>query len=160
MAIVFSNGKLPRGWVMESIGSVVLLINGKSFKSEDWKTSGIPIIRIQNLNNSKAQFNFISDNQIVEAQYRVNSGDLLFAWSGTPGTSFGAHIWNGGKAYLNQHIFKVITFDGLDKKYFFYILNYLVNDFVAKSKGTAGLAHITKKELESTKFPLAPLCSY
>ncbi len=61
----------------------------------------MPIIRIQNLNNPDARFN-LSRRELPE-KFLVNPGDLLFAWSGTPGTtSFGAHIFRGGKAWLNQ----------------------------------------------------------
>ena len=65
----------------------------------------MPIIRIQNLNDKDASFNFYDGP--VDKRFAVERGDLLFAWSGTPGTSFGAHLWSGDSAVLNQHIFKV-----------------------------------------------------
>lgn len=90
------------------------MINGKAFKPSDWTETGLPIIRIQNLNNPNAQYNhFLGE---VEAKFLVKKGELLFAWSGTPGTSFGAHIWNGEKAVLNQHIFRVLFDDKLINK--------------------------------------------
>jgi type I restriction enzyme, S subunit len=141
--------RLPEGWAKAKLGMVASFINGKSFKSEDWKTFGIPIIRIQNLNDNSANYNFIGEEQFIEEKYFVTKGDLLFAWSGTPGTSFGAHIWNGKNAYLNQHIYKVQT-HGINKQFFYHLLNYLVHDFIKKSKGSAGLTHITKKTLENT----------
>jgi len=96
---------LPRGWAYAKIGEICNLVNGRAFKAEDWSSCGLPIIRIQNLNNHYAEFNYCSFD--VEDKYYVDDGQLLFAWSGTPGTSFGAHIWNRGKGILNQHIFKV-----------------------------------------------------
>lgn len=147
---------LPNGWAMTTIGQLAQFVNGKAFNLNDWKTKGVPIIRIQNLNNKSATFNYIDETNYVEERFKVEQNDLLFAWSGTPGTSFGAHIWSGPRAYLNQHIFKVIPFSGIDKNFLFFTLNYLVNDFIAKSQGTAGLAHITKKELESTACVLPP----
>ena len=46
---------------------------------------------------------------------RKNDGDVLISWS----ASLGVYVWNGGKALLNQHIFKV-KFDkvDIDKSYF------------------------------------------
>ncbi|MBN8687719.1 MAG: restriction endonuclease subunit S [Chitinophagales bacterium] len=149
--------KIPKGWTKAKLSDIAHFINGKAFKSQDWRNKGIPIIRIQNLNNPGAFYNYISETQFVEPQYKITKGDLLFAWSGTPGTSFGAHIWDGKEAYLNQHIFKVITFSGIDKMFLFYALNYLVIDFVIKSKGTAGLSHITKKDFEATSLIIPPL---
>lgn len=91
---------LPKGWVNEPVGNVCSLINGKAFKPSDWSPTGLPIVRIQNLNDPNKPFNFY--NGKIEEKFYVRTGDLLFAWSGTPGTSFGAHIWNGGPALLNR----------------------------------------------------------
>lgn len=93
-------------WEVRTIGEMFSLINGCAFKPEDWQTSGTPIIRIQNLNDPSAEFNY--SQQPVPERSRVEPGDLLFAWSGTLGSSFGARIWNGPSGVLNQHIFKVL----------------------------------------------------
>src|ERR1035438_7846700 len=97
---------LPIGWKRCTIGSLCELINGRAFKPTDWSDTGLPIIRIQNLNNPRAKFNRFKVE--VRSRFLVDTGALLFAWSGTPGTSFGAHIWSGEKAVLNQHIFNVL----------------------------------------------------
>ncbi|WP_114752009.1 restriction endonuclease subunit S [Pleomorphovibrio marinus] len=148
--------KLPKGWTFRKIGDLSEQINGKAFKPSDWSNKGTPIIRIQNLNNFKADFNY-SEN-IIDEKFHVYDGDLLFAWSGTPGTSFGAHIWNRGKAYLNQHIFKIkIINDQLNQSYYYYALKITVEKFIIQAQGTAGLAHITKKKFENTEIPLPPI---
>lgn len=46
-------GVIPGDWEVASIGGVCKLINGRGFKPHEWKTQGIPIIRIQNLNGSE-----------------------------------------------------------------------------------------------------------
>src|SRR5713226_5217896 len=91
-------------WPTVKIGDALHLINGRAFKPTEWTKSGTPIVRIQNLNNPEAPYNYYQGD--LPAKISLDDGDLLFAWSGTPGTSFGAHIWRGGKAWLNQHIFK------------------------------------------------------
>ena len=93
-------------WPMVPIGELCDLINGRAFKPEDWKESdsgGLPIVRIQNLNTPDSRFNYYTGE--VRGRHIINEGQLLFSWSGSRGTSFGAHIWNDGKAVLNQHIF-------------------------------------------------------
>src|ERR1700738_4640666 len=97
---------LPPGWALARVADLVTLVNGFAFTPSHWKREGLPIVRIQNLNNPDAPFNYCSDD--IPEKFRIRTGDLLFAWSGTPGTSFGAHIWRGGDAWLNQHIFKVV----------------------------------------------------
>ena len=147
---------LPIGWASAKIADICDLINGRAFKPTEWSQNGLPIIRIQNLNNPNAKFNYC--NFIVDEKFLVQKGHLLFAWSGTPGTSFGAHIWKGGKALLNQHIFKVlINENDVNKLFLMYTLNHKVTEYIAKAHGTAGLAHITKKKFEESYIPFPPL---
>jgi len=108
--------QLPVGWTKARVDDICDLINGRAFKPSEWASIGIPIIRIQNLNDPSLEFNYC--NFSIEQKFLVDNGQLLFAWSGTPGTSFGAHIWNRGKAALNQHIFKVISMKNILTKFF------------------------------------------
>jgi len=93
------------GWCTDTIGAMLQLTNGRAFKPSEWKARGLPIIRIQNLNDPLTEYNYCDSR--VEDRHLVRAGDLLFAWSGTLGTSFGARRWNGPNGVLNQHIFKV-----------------------------------------------------
>jgi type I restriction enzyme S subunit len=140
-------------WKAARIGDICKSANGRAFKPTEWDTEGAPIIRIQNLKNDNAPFNYFRGE--IEPRFRVQHGDLLFAWSGTPGTSFGAHIWHGGDAVLNQHIFN-LHFDRtkIDERFFCYALNRNVADYVAKAQGGVGLAHITKGKFEDSFVPL------
>jgi type I restriction enzyme S subunit len=150
-----SGSQLPRGWVWSKIGEVCTLVNGRAFKPSEWSSKGLPIIRIQNLNNPDAEFNYCDFT--VEQKYYVDYGQLLFAWSGTPETSFGAHIWRRGKAVLNQHIFKVeIDERFIDKSFFMHLINYNVTEYIRKAHGTAGLAHITKGKFEDSFVAIPP----
>ena len=116
---------------------------------------GLPIVRIQNLNDEKAPFNYYDKS--VDEDVHLYGGELLFAWSGTPGTSFGAHIWRDQEAVLNQHIFKLL-FDenALFKPYYMYALNQRVGSLIKAAHGSAGLQHVTRGVFESTLIPLPP----
>ena len=92
---------LPDEWTWTRLGDVAKYINGRVFKPSDWEMKGLPIIRIQNLTNPNAKFNYYS--KPVDRQFYVQDGDLLISWSAT----LDAFIWNRGKAILNQHIFRV-----------------------------------------------------
>jgi type I restriction enzyme, S subunit len=148
--------ELPKSWTRCKIGSLCELINGRAFKPTDWSATGLPIVRIQNLNNPDAAFNRFDGE--VRSRFLIDSGALLFAWSGTPGTSFGTHIWNGGPAVLNQHIFNVI-FDGkkIDKYFFRYAINQKLDELIDKAHGGVGLRHVTKGKFEATEIDLPPL---
>lgn len=131
------------------------LVNGFAFKPTQWQKHGLPIIRIQNLNNPRAPYNFCAEK--LPEKVRVKRGDLLFAWSGTPGTSFGAHIWAGDDAWLNQHIFRV-EFDSrlFDRSFLKHAVNQNLSEYISKAHGGAGLAHITKSVFEASMLRMPP----
>ncbi len=135
------------------LGKVLNLQNGRAFKETDWSTKGLPIVRIQNLNNPEARFNHYEPK--VEERFLIDSGDLLISWSGTPGTSFGAFIWQRGKAILNQHIFNAVpTSDKFSKGYLKYAVGEKLDEMILNSHGGVGLQHITKTDLVKVKLPI------
>jgi type I restriction enzyme S subunit len=146
----------PLAWPTVQIGDALKLINGRAFKPTEWAKSGTPIVRIQNLNNPGAPFNYFQGE--LPSKFLLQNGELLFAWSGTPGTSFGAHIWRGGKAWLNQHIFKVLFDESqFDKKFLQLAINQNLAEYIRAAHGGAGLAHITKGKFEQSELPVPPL---
>ena len=147
--------ELPSGWGRAEIGDLCNLINGRAFKPQEWSEFGLPIIRIQNLNNADAKFNNFSGT--FDAKHHVKNGDLLFAWSGTPGTSFGAHIWHGGDSVLNQHIFK-IEFSELEinRGFLRYAINQKLDELIGSAQGGVGLRHVTKGTFEKTEIVFPP----
>lgn len=133
-----------------TLGEVATYINGRAFKPSEWETSGIPIIRIQNLNDSTAKYNY--SNTKYEDKYLVKKGDLLFSWS----ASLGAHIWKNSDAWLNQHIFRIIPNENICKGYLYHFLCKVTAELYAKSHGT-GMVHITKKPFMATPIPVPSL---
>jgi type I restriction enzyme S subunit len=148
---------LPSNWSCVALGGVLRMINGRAFKPSDWHSKGLPIVRIQNLNNESAPFN-CCDPKDVDEKHVIESGTFLISWSGTPGTSFGAFIWQRGKAALNQHIFKCLPTgtEYLDR-FLQLAINGRLDEMIAKAHGGVGLQHITKGKLEALALPLPPL---
>lgn len=135
------------GREMSTLGNVATYINGRAFKPSEWENRGLPIIRIQNLTNPSAPYNYSSSE--LEEKYKVRKGDLLFAWS----ASLGAHIWKGNDAWLNQHIFRVVPSEKIEKKYLYYFLLQVVAELYAKTHGS-GMVHITKGPFMNTPIPV------
>ncbi len=147
---------LPVGWSAAKIVDLCKLENGRAFKPTEWTNQGLPIVRIQNLNRPDAPFNYYAGN--ADERYRLRGGELLFAWSGTPGTSFGAHIWRGADAVLNQHIFRVdFNTDLVEKRFFRHAINQKLNELIDVAHGGVGLRHVTKGVFENTEIALPPL---
>src|SRR5579875_1563237 len=95
--------KHQAGWRTLKLRDVARYINGYAFKPSDWNTEGLPIIRIQNLNDPSKPFNYFTGK--IPEKYCVHDGDILISWS----ASLGTYMWRGEDAWLNQHIFKAIV---------------------------------------------------
>lgn len=147
---------LPQSWQWIRLGSALEMINGRAFKPSDWLSTGLPIVRIQNLNNEAAAFNYC-DPAKVEQRHAIDSGEFLISWSGTPGTSFGAFIWRRGPAALNQHIFKCeLIADVFSPEFLRLAINSQLNVLISRAQGGVGLQHVTKGTLESLVLVLPP----
>lgn len=142
--------KVKKDWEIKKLGEVAEYINGRAFKPEEWETKGLPIIRIQNLTNSSDVVNYTTKK--YDEKYFIKNGDLLFAWS----ASLGAYIWKGQDAWLNQHIFKVIPNQNVNKDYLFHALSWVTDILYSKTHG-AVMVHVTLKPFLNTEIPLPPL---
>lgn len=141
-------GLIPEDWEVMKLGDVADYINGYAFKPSEWKHEGKPIIRIQNLNDKSKPYNFY--NGALPDKYLVKEGDLLISWS----ASLGAFLWDGGDAWLNQHIFKVVPQEEvIDKTLLYFIVNYFISTLKEKTRGTT-MKHIVKKEFLNSSIPL------
>lgn len=142
---------LPNGWALVALGELGEYVNGRAFKPSEWRKSGLPIIRIQNLNDPEANFNY--SDQAHEEKFKVRNGDLLIAWS----ASLGTFIWDRGEAWLNQHIFRVEINDRLiTKEFLHYAVKQALSELYDKAHGS-GMVHVTKPVFESHQVPHPPL---
>jgi len=153
------NNKLnsqPTKWPRVKLGEICDLVNGDAYRESDWNTEGVPIIRIQNLNNPNKPFNYWTGN--IDDRVVVKPGDVLLAWSGTPGTSFGTHRWTRGIGILNQHIFRVdLDTTRIDPEWAVFSINEQLEEMIGRAHGAVGLRHVTKGECESLPILLPPL---
>ena len=139
------------------IGDLCELQNGRAFKQSEWQDHGHPIIRIQNLSDPQKGFNYAADG--YPSKFWVDRGDILFSWSGTPGTSFGCFRWNGQPGWLNQHIFnmRLKNPEQIDGDYFILAINGVMREIINQAHGGVGLKHITKAKLLNVEVPFPPL---
>ena len=137
---------------MVKLGDIFDFKNGRAFKKEEWDVVGLPIVRIQNLNDFKASYNYF--NGEYDKAIEINEGDLLFSWSGTVGTSFGPHLWSRERGLLNQHIYKLNFNKNIIKEYAYYALLAITKEIEKSVNGAVGLVHVTKKSLNEFRIPL------
>jgi restriction endonuclease S subunit len=146
---------IPKNWVSRELGEIAEFVNGRGFKPHEWSNNGLPIIRIQNLNGS-SEFNYYSGT--YDPKIEIHSGDLLFAWSGSRGTSFGPHFWSGGKAVLNYHTWRVVpTSKEIDKRFLYDALKLLTARIEDEAHGAAALVHTQKNRIVTYSIWLPPV---
>lgn len=135
----------------KKLGDIATYINGYAFKPTDWGQNGKAIIRIQNLNNDNAEFNYFSGD--INEKYIVKKGDILISWS----ASIGVYEWNKEDALLNQHIFKVnFNKEEINKIYFKHMISIALNKAIQFMHGST-MKHITKKYFDDIKIPVPSL---
>lgn len=146
---------LPSEWMVVPLKYLATLTNGYVFPADSWGETGTPIIRIENLNGSDT-FNYSSLD--LPRKYHVKAGDLLYSWSGNPGTSFGPYRWNRtGTYHLNQHIFKV-SVSACDTDWLYWSLKAATHWIERElTSGMIGMVHVTKEELGGVPVPVPDL---
>ena len=142
-------------WRTATVADICDLRNGHGFGPEDWTDDGLPIIRIQNLNGGK-NFDYFAGEP--DARWLVEPGQLLFAWAGTKGVSFGPTVWRGPVGVLNQHIFKVHAKEGVHQDWLYWALRYVTDRIEGSAHGfKATLVHVKKSDIDKQTVHVPPL---
>ncbi len=145
---------MRKGYSRRTIADICHFINGNGFKPSDWKASGLPIIRIQNLNGAKS-FNYYDGP--AKADWLVENGDLLYAWAGVKGVSFGPTIWPGPKGVLNQHIYKVVPHANTDRYWLYLALKHVTGKIETQAHGfKSSLVHVHKEDITGQAIEVPP----
>lgn len=134
--------------IREPLEHLAIWINGLAFRTTDFSPDGLPVIKIAELKAGVTAQTKRTQRKLDD-RFRVRAGDLLYSWSGSPDTSLDAFWWEGEDGWLNQHIFRVVPRDHIQKDYLFYLLKALRPNLieVARNKQTTGLGHVTREDM-------------
>ena len=143
-------GEIPSQWKHTKMKYVGTYINGYPFKPSDWGDNGRLIIRIQNLTKGKGSENFY-DNEI-DPKYIIKKGDYLFSWS----TTLGLFEWKREEGVLNQHIFKVELNEILVRRFYYWVIQGVIEELSNESHGST-MTHLTKDVFGDIKLPFPPI---
>ena len=117
--------------------------------SED-ETSYLPVMKIKELGQGFTDSNSDICTCNIPEIYIINSGDIIFSWSGT----LMVKIWCGETAGLNQHLFKVSS-ESYEKWFYYFWTKYHLRKFIniAKDKAVT-MGHIKREDLAKSKVLL------
>jgi len=146
-------------WSKCVLGDILFLKNGFTFKSTSYKKTGIPVIRISDINNfivdtSKAIK--IEQNNRYE-DYVIQKGDILIAMSGATTGKYGIYLENK-EAYQNQRVGNLKLYSDIlvEKKFIYYLMGKLKEKILDISYGGAQ-PNISKKNIEEIEILIPPL---
>lgn len=145
------SGLVPKGWATCPIYDLATYINGAAYKAFEPNSErrGLPIIKIAELKAGITDQTAYSSVSMPD-KYLINTGDILFSWSGNPDTSIDTFVWHQEQALLNQHIFRVVPNAEYGRSFVLQTLKLLRPVFaeLARNKQTTGLGHVTVADLK------------
>ena len=107
-AFIDSSLTIPLNWSCKVLYDLAEYTNGAAYKSAYFteKAGALPIIKIAELKGGVSSSTKFSKTNLG-SKYRIDTGDILLSWSGSPETSIDTFLWIDGPGWLNQHIFKI-----------------------------------------------------
>ena len=141
-------GEMPKGWEIKALDEVANYQNGlalQKFRPEN-NEPFLPVVKIAQLRQGYADGDEKAKANI-KPECIINNGDVVFSWSG----SLLVDIWCGGKAALNQHLFKVSSKEYPKWFYYFYTKHHLTEfQRIAYDKAVT-MGHIKREHLSAAK---------
>ncbi len=146
--------EIPEGWKVGNLYDIADYINGlacQKYRPIAGEES-LPVVKIKEIHEG-CSHETERVKQDIPNNNVIDTGDILFSWSATLEISY----WYGGKAGLNQHIFKVVPHNGYYKEYVYQQLSAYIINFVqmAEARKTT-MGHITSEHLKQSRIILPP----
>jgi type I restriction enzyme S subunit len=149
----------------ERLGNHADVFSGFAFKSSDWRLSGIPVVKIKNVNNGVVD---ISDTQFFSPEpitgrhdkFFVTHGDVLIAMTGqgSVGRVGRLHLREDEKILLNQRVGKFEVKSTLDLRYLYYILSSSYYEDILFSAATgSGQPNLSPSTISNIEIPIISL---
>ena len=140
--------EVPKGWNLKALDEIANYQNGlalQKFRPED-NEPFLPVVKIAQLRQGYADGEEKAKASI-KSECIIDNGDVIFSRSG----SLLVDIWCGGKAALNQHLFKV-TSKRYPKWFYYFYTKYHLAEFqrIAYDKAVT-MGHIKHEHLSAAK---------
>ena len=146
-------GEIPEGWKVIPLDAIARFQNGLALQRfrPAQNEARLPVVKIAQLRADEANSGEWA-SATIRPECIIEDGDVLFSWSG----SLLVKTWCGGRAALNQHLFKVTS--GRHPKWFY--LNSLLSHLpafrrIAQDKATT-MGHIRRHHLTDALCVVPP----
>lgn len=137
-------GEIPEGWSCLPLDTIAKYQNGLALQKyrPDNEDDYLPVVKIAQLKKGFADGEEKASPNI-KPDCIIDDGDVVFSWSG----SLMVDTWCGGKAAMNQHLFKVTSTD-YPKWLYYHFTRHHLEEFqrIAESKAVT-MGHIKRQHL-------------
>lgn len=114
---------------------------------------GLPVLKIRELGQGYCGSDSERCTTDIDGSVTIDDGDLVFSWSGTLLLRF----WAGGRAGLNQHLFKVTSEQYPSWFYYAWTKHHLARFvMLAKDRATT-MGHIKRSALAESSVVVPPI---
>ena len=141
-------GEIPEGWAVKPLDEIANFRNGLALQKFRPKGSEdrLPVVKIAQLRSGRPDGKEWA-KATIPSDCIIDDGDVVFSWSG----SLIVKVWCGGRAALNQHLFKVTSLE-YPKWFYLRCIEDNLADFqdIAADKATT-MGHIKREHLRDAK---------
>ena len=148
---------LPKGWAICKLSDLCRIENGFAFSSNDYKSQGIPLVRISNITHNTIDItDCVYVEGITDNKFKISKGDLLIAMSGATTGKMGVYLFDE-IAYLNQRVgnIKILNKSSLFPDYRNIYMQSKVDEILKIAYGGAQ-PNISASVIGNFDFPLPP----
>jgi type I restriction enzyme S subunit len=151
---------MKQGWEIKKLGEICDFQNGFAFKSNTYKETGLPILRITNIQNQSLELNDLvyfdaKDYKENLDRFKVFKDDLVVAMSGATTGKLGINTTDT-VFYLNQRVGKFIPKSQIAKPFLYYFLSTKVEESLRIAAGAAQ-PNLSTEQINNFEIPLPPL---
>ena len=148
---------LPKGWAICKLSDLCRIENGFAFSSNDYKSQGIPLVRISNITHNTIDItDCVYVEGITDNKFKISKGDLLIAMSGATTGKMGVYLFDE-IAYLKQRVgnIKILNKSSLFPDYRNIYMQSKVDEILKIAYGGAQ-PNISASVIGNFDFPLPP----
>ena len=148
---------LPKGWAICKLSDLCRIENGFAFSSNDYKSQGIPLVRISNITHNTIDItDCVYVEGITDNKFKISKEDLLIAMSGATTGKMGVYLFDE-IAYLNQRVgnIKILNKSSLFPDYRNIYMQSKVDEILKIAYGGAQ-PNISASVIGNFDFPLPP----
>ena len=150
----------------KSISTGSSFLSGYAFKSKDFSTEGIPVIKIKNIQNRRVNYlddQFFPENLFVKKleKFKIERNDVLIAMTGQGSVGRVGQVKEMKNSFglLNQRVGKFICDEiNLNRDFLFYVISSnTYEDFLFNKAIGSGQPNLSPSEILEVEIPFPPL---